>query len=139
MLIVPFWGLWGFTCAQTNTDSLLCRSWQIDWQATYQAMGAENQNKFLALSSAQQIAIEQALSSQEYLFHFDGSLLLIWQTQDGLRKQQLTWEVTGSRLIIKHQEQIKYKNIILLNDTKLILSILNGTELFPILHLKPKL
>lgn len=90
ILLVSFFllGLGSFLSAQTNKDTLLCRTWKISFTETYNLMTTSARQIFDNMPETKRNNIKNRLEAQRFIFSFGG----VVTSMQGNDSNVGTWE-----------------------------------------------
>lgn len=139
ILLVSFFllGLGSFLSAQTNKDTLLCRTWKISFTETYNLMTTSARQIFDNMPETKRVDIQNRLENQKFIFSFGGVIT----SMQGNDSNVGTWEWLNNQSKIYMTINGKSTTRVLqtISSNVLIWNMDNNTNtgLFPRLYLIP--
>jgi hypothetical protein len=128
--------------AQTNADSLLCRTWKNDFQQTYNLMSVASKQSYDNLPEIQKQQIQQNLSLQRFNFQPTGGFVLQYAVNGITETATGTWQwlQNNTKVMVQVEGETSTYALISLNMQSLILDTENTqTGLFDKLSFIPTL
>lgn len=142
LIFIFSFALWQTTQAQTNVDSLLCKSWKIDFPQTYALMSATAKQSFDNLPAVQRQKMQENLVNQRFGFGMNGALQLQY-TENGNTETTLgtwVWVTTGTKFSMSFEGLTLTKQVLSLQTHALVLDAegtATQTGMFDKWHLIP--
>lgn len=142
LILIFSFALWQTTQAQTNVDSLLCKTWKIDFPQTYALMSATAKQSFDNLPAVQRHKIQADLESQRFRFGFNATLQLKYTENGNTETTYGTWSWinVGAKFALNFEGITLTKQVLTLQTNALVLDS-EGTNtqvgLFDKWHLIP--
>jgi hypothetical protein len=139
LLTLPLRGLGGYA----QSDSLLCRTWRIDFAQTYTLMSSAEKTAYDQLPEANRNRLRLSFERRRIRFSTGGNYRLTWQGSGGQAQRSGQWARLShpQSLEIRWADgQVSQQTIIALDSQKLILEIDNNPSaaaLFSKLYLIP--